>query len=330
LDLERRNLDVFQNPIQRDRLSVYQEYARRINRRGGSFPFALPGDPRSGWFDRGDGPFRLPFERVPLGALPGYSPTGISPFSSQQRRAFATYGGFENRRSFSEPGDVATALGRRRALIAATALNAPVYRALSDPGLPRVPDPMSSVRVQALSETADHSSTTTLAQRLRFGAERSFHESLGEAWARFSEGRYRLAIRYFQTASRLRPDLPEPRIGEMFARVSIGSFGSAVQVMEAYLRRMADPFQVALDVSRRFRDGQEVLRVRLDSQMVASGDADAPARAMHALLLWYLNEREEARGVAAQLAREAPASSFAAWPALMRASADLPSPPTAP
>lgn len=313
VDLERRAIDVYQNRAQREALSLYQEYARRLNRRG-ALPFSVPGDPRNQLFN---GSEDLLTSYLRRGGPPrGYSRQGYSPVPPQRQRAFAAYGGFGDRRPVWEPGTLTAALARRQALISATSLNAPVYRALLDTDI--VPRPGDSVAPPPIGDDMPTTQGVALSQRLRSGVVQSYASSLQQAWGQFSEGRYRLAIRYFQTASSLRPNDIEPRLGELYACLAIGAVRSAAEALGGVVRRTDNPFALPLNLIARFRDRQEALRVRLEVQLLASGAKSADARAVYAMLLWHLGEPDEAMAMADAIRRDTPASMFANWPQAMR------------
>lgn len=119
----RRPVDVFQNQTQRTALLARQAQGRRVDRRGGYNPFALPGDVLNLTRFRPGQSVRSP-----------YQPAGPARW---QQRAFNRYGGFDSRLGRDEAINIATILDRRQELIAATSLNAPVHRVYqrTPPGL---------------------------------------------------------------------------------------------------------------------------------------------------------------------------------------------------
>jgi len=316
--LDRRSVGIFQNAVQQSRLGLYQEIGRRRYQRGGYSPFALPGDPRRSVFDDDDSLLTTLLGRAAASTLPSGARSPDDFWSPSRRKAFDAYGGFDRRLPIWEPGTLSAVLSRRQALMTATGLNAPVYRALREttvsptfvagalPGPPqRVGEPPDQV-------------APTLAQRLQSNVDQAYRDCANRAWRSFREGNYRMAIRLFQAASAMKPSDLESRLGELMVNLSLGAMRSALEVMESIMRRTQNPFDLLLDVTVRFRDRQEALRVRLEAQLFSSASGQTNSRALYALVLWYLGESEEAIAIAEAVRRDAPNSRYAEWPDMMR------------
>ncbi|MDO8632661.1 MAG: hypothetical protein Q7R41_19435, partial [Phycisphaerales bacterium] len=124
---ERRALDLYQNEVQRQALSGYLNSTRRIGQRGYGAPFALPGDLLSAAVNGYTGAVFL--------RNAGRRPPAMNGVSDRERRlAYGSYGGFGERRSYYAAGDPTGLFARRRELITATGMNAPVERAMGRSG----------------------------------------------------------------------------------------------------------------------------------------------------------------------------------------------------
>jgi hypothetical protein len=305
---ERRELDIYQNPAQRLALRGYQALQRRENQRGGVTPFGLLADT---YARRRAESSTLPIFDQPFQATPYV-------LSMVPERAYRAYGGFTERVGGIRRGDAAEAFERRRALIAATSLNAPVHRAnlsLSlaagvaaavgrTPFVPREPnDP------RGISTTLDEQ----LHERVRLSHERM----RSDGWSWFHDGAYRRAARAFESASLLDPDDDASRVGELFSHISLGAGNTAVAVMKQLNEHAANPFAIDVNLIDRFDQPQRASELRIRTQP-AGAEESADLTAIHVMVLWYLGDRDEAQRVAARLARANRDSPYATWPALMR------------
>jgi hypothetical protein len=141
-----------------------------------------------------------------------------------------------------------------------------------------------------------------------------------EGWAWFEDGAYRRAARSFETAALLEPTDSVSRIGGLFCQVSLGATRTAVALLRELNARDPNPFAHDLDVGGAFGEAAEARRVRASVQLQAGiGSGRAELRALHALVLWYLGEQDDAVTAASSLARDHAGSAFTHWPAAMRA-----------
>lgn len=308
----RRSVGLFQNEQQREALRGYQDMGRNRDRRGGFSPFSLPGDRNAG----------IGARLAP--GMAGPQPGGS--LSAFQRRAFSQYGGFGQRPGRARPGQIATALSRRQTLIAATALNAPVYRAfLRDisGGVRRTVERTPFVRREE-SEPADPPSR--LDEWLRTSADLAHLQIREKAWAWFRGGRYQRAARAFESASTLEPSDAESRIGELFCHLALRARRTSLAVFAELTSRDDNVFLHKLteakvrDLTGVFGDAEALRQVRAAAQLGAeSGDQDSDVRALSTLALWYLGKHYAAAQAAAELARSSPDTAYADWPAKIEA-----------
>lgn len=305
-----RAIGSFRSEGERQAFRGFQTLGRRVDRRGGYRPFALPGDV-----------FTRPRGRVP-NRRASFLPAEMS--SLARYEAFKRYGGFGPRSVNPQARSLATALERRHALIAATSLNAPVHRAAltTNPAIGLRPAigraPLTATGATVSSDVA--APTITLEQRLRSSADLAHQRVRAEAWGWFREGEFRRAARGFETAASLEPGDAESRIGELFSQVSLGAMRTALAVLRELNRYDDDPFLHDLNLTDAYGDPVQAQRLRLGlplRAMVHSANPDA--RALYVLVLWYLGEHEEATTGAAELVREFPAGAYADWPTKMRA-----------
>ena len=235
-----------------------------------------------------------------------------------QRRAFASYGGFERRGSSARTSDLSVAFERRYALVAATGLNAPVHRASMRPG-------SRSYSSSALSRQPFVVATTPpevevgvpLGDWLGDTNRQAYARSRAQADAAFREGEYRRAVSAYQTAVMLEPSDVRARVGELFCYLSLGSFATAVVTSAELSRRPENPFLPDVDLTGAFGDDADLLRIR--SQAFVDGAAEPGPLALRTLALWYLGERDEAARVARLMPRGRSAGSFVDWAARLEA-----------
>lgn len=248
------------------------------------------------------------------------------------------YGGFGQRNGMRGTTTLDGMLRRRPSMIAAYSLDAPVKRAL---GATSSFPPASFGRQggeDALRLEGDAPRPTTveelnamapLSERAGAQIEVMGTRAKAEAWEWFHAGEYRKAIRKFQSAVTLDANDPDPRIGEMFCYLATGGYRTAAAAMEEIVRRTANPFMFDLDLRdgrfeediRRFGTLQEVRRMRTvlsEIRDVSFADATRADRiALISLSLWYLGQRESARGTLMRGLDPAEPSAYSDWPQLM-------------
>ncbi len=307
--LDYRSVGSYRSEAERLAFRGFQTLGRRVDRRGGYTPYALPGDV----FTRPRG--RVPHRRASL--------LLADMWSSERRQAFKSYGGFGTRRVNPQTRGIASALERRHALIAATSLNAPVHRAALTANAAVGFRPMRSPALlvsTGVMESEAVEPTVTLEQRLRSSADRAHQRVRVEAWEWFRAGEFRRAARGFETAVSLEPADAESRIGELFSQVSLGAMRTALVVLRELNRHDDDPFLHDLNLTNAYGDPAQPRRLRLGLPFRAMGHSANPdARALYVLVLWYLGERDEAIIGATTLAGELSSGTYADWPAKMRA-----------
>ena len=318
---ERRALDIYQNEYQRQALTSYLNVNRQFGQRGSGLPFALPGDLLSATVNSYTGAMFLQnsARRIP-------SMAGVS--EQERRQAFTRYGGFRDRRNYDRKGDPSGLFARRRQLIMATGLNAPIERAMGrSGGLPGLWYSVSRTPFLELDAAAsqaeineDTDTKVTLDERLSTRADVLHAQSRSEAWSYFQDGDFRRAMRLFETAAMMEPEDYESRIGEFFCHVAIGSVRTAFVLLIELDRRDPNLYAHPLNVLDRFGNVIAAQRVRLSAQDVAeSADQPAEANALHIFVLWYMDRRDDALRAARSLAVKAPGRIWGAWPEKMRA-----------
>jgi len=307
---ERRRLDAFGNEAQRRILGVFQEQNRRILRRGGEIPFALPG--------------HLP--QIRQSPQPEYPQPGAY-LSPGIRQRYDRYGGFESRPEEGTPGDVREAFTRRKALIEATALNAPVHRARVAHGAGNIGLPPAT-RDTLLGQTdapAVSPETADLDDWLGQTLSESYSQAREEGWSWFRKGReenryFRRAARAFESALILDPADFESRIGEIFSHLSVGGLQTAMALLGELTRRDPNPFSHQLDLVDLYGDPLYARQVRLLCETNAQANRGlTAARALHVFVTWHIGEQDRAIAEAEALQREQPQSRFARWVSQMRA-----------
>ncbi len=300
-----RPLGIPMNEFERDALG-YQALSRRFGQRSGLEPFALPGDVWS------------VSRMTAMGT--DVSPTIRSRLTPRKRMAFERYGGFAPRRQGMEP-DPQEMFSRRFGLIAANALNAPVYRAMARTNA-MVDLQSSIVQTPFLTEEVEtpDESTPTLAEQLDVTDRLAYGRVRTEAWKLFNEGQYRAAMRTFETAITLEPDDYESRIGEIFAYLAIGGRRTAVALLGELVRRDENPFLHALNMRARFGNAADANALQIQARLAADDEDQRPdVNALYILVLWHLGVEEDALRTAEWLARREPAKPYALWPEKMRA-----------
>lgn len=310
----RRTVGLYSNVSQYERTRGYQSLGRRLRRRGGTVGFSLPGDllsrKRSVTYES---------------AIPGLS---VSPF---ERKVFSRYGGFEPRIDPHEPADMAEILGRRRMLIEATSVNAPVRRAMMTHGSTLGPPAPAEVEEETPTPAAPLSNPTgkprILEDELRSAVTNSFRASRSEAWAWFKDGAYRRAAGTFESAVIVDAEDGAARIGTIFCYATIDSMRTALALLGQLNRHIENPFVYDLDVTAKYGDPIQARVVRTESGLFAEANRNTPGvAALHALILWYVGDRDAAFSAAEAMAAKFPKSEYADWPEKMAASGRLSGP----
>lgn len=308
----RRNVGVFQNPVQSRALRGYQDIGRRPDQRSDFFAqsdFFLGGLYRRRGAER---PLYLSF---------------ADPFRVTPDVAFNRYGGFGDRRT---PGgdDLARVFERRFGLVQATGNTAPVRRALMRySNSAALPDQFRSTPFVHTAEATDPFAASeadlpdgpSFEESLQATTERTHERTRARAWAAFREGDFPRALRAFQGALTLDPDDRESAVGVLFCHVTLGRMRSAIAWLGEQTRRQSDLFSFNVQMASRFGSAAESRQVRLQCQLFAQGSGDGLApNALYALILWHLGERSDAVLVAEAMARNHPGTLFARWPQLMK------------
>ncbi|MGD2108976.1 MAG: hypothetical protein PVI86_06245 [Phycisphaerae bacterium] len=238
-----------------------------------------------------------------------------------RQSAMARFGGFDRRYETPQAIGFGALIERRYALMAATAGNAPVYRTMLKPtaGLGVIParESEGTVAPPAFSTT----SGLTIDQRLRKTTALEHERSRSEAWAWFKEGAYRRSARAFEAAGRLEPLDVESRIGELFSHLSLGAVGVAVVLERSLAADNVNPFNLDLDLTSKYADPGDARQLGVESQLWREGGAERGADliALHALVLWYIGEKDGARATASSAAREFAETDYEDWVTLMDA-----------
>ena len=303
---DRRDLSplTFQSQLQRQALEAYLTAGLRTNQRGGRSDFVLPGD--------------ILLMTQPLITEAAVPQGGIFP---AMRRAFREYGGFGQRPQRRSPAPIGALLQRRHALVQATALNAPVHRAMWEAGQRgiTVPAPAELPALLPIARDLSEAPGLALDDRLQRGLALSLHRLRLEGWSWFQEGVYRRAARQFQLATALEPADFESRLGELLCYVSVGADLTSLAALEQLNRQEENLFAHDLSMADRFATLDEARNVRLRAQQLAQGNPDDPrAVALDLLVRWYLDHRPEALRTATSAAEVLAETAYADWPAKMR------------
>ncbi|MBI4716781.1 MAG: hypothetical protein HY763_03175 [Planctomycetes bacterium] len=329
--VDRRAVGNYQNETQRRRLHVYQELDRRPEDRSEYRPIPDPTLPFAG---RG-----MP---RPAGAVPGAATTEAA------RRLFDQYGGFGERRGTRQAPDIGDVLTRRRGLVQATGLGAPVRRALmsrysvaapalairTTPFLPRTAPSLAGDEDAARAAPepgAEAAAPTggaegeTLDAQLRRTVVQAYAAVRAEGWDWFRAGHFRRASRCFESAITLEPGAAEGYVGAIFCHLSNGAVRTAMATLGEMSRRVENPFLPDLDLRERYASALTARQTGFQCQLHAQANPTVVrAVALHALVLWYVGEREQAELVASGVAQTHPGTVYAGWPARMAAAAARP------
>lgn len=313
VDVDRRSVGTFQNDVQERALRGFQDTDRRGRQRGESNPFILPGD--------------VPLFRPPPATANANELFPGATTAASARKSYAMYGGFEPKVESPETGGEAIeAMTRRRMLIEATTVNAPIHRSLtrdaSAYGLRRQIE-----QTPFDASLADEPPTRTVVEGLRHGVERAYERTRTEAWAWFREGEYRRAARAFETAGMLNRSDQAAAIGEIVSYWSLAPEAprTPIAILGQLMRRGGNPFSHDLNLAGAYPDLQTAQRMMIRAKLQAApDDVNAQVAALDALVLWYLGERTEALLVADKLGRRPAGAAFAEWPTKMREAMNAP------
>jgi len=308
-NLDRRSVGNFQNDVQQQALRGFQDQGRRERQRGGINPFILPGDVQL---------FRPPPATKSLNEL---FPGALT--AATARKSYALYGGFEPRSQPSEQGGEAmTALLRRRMLIEATTVNAPIHRSLSrNASVYALRLAIEQTPFDANQTVDDRKPPRTIEEGLRHGVEEAYERTRTDAWGWFREGEYRRAARAFETAAMLNRADGAAVIGEIVSHWSLSpeTPRTAAVVLGQLMRRGGNPFAYDVNLADAYPDRRTAQTMSIQARLQAAPEeVSVHLAALDALVLWYLGERNEALLVAEKIARRTDGSDYADWLAKMR------------
>lgn len=303
-----RPLDIYQNPVQSKALQLHN-LGLRPQRRGGLMPFALPGDH-----------IRQPQELI--------TQTPLVPYLDEARkhqadriRAVRSYGGFGERSKAAYQSEIQRAFARRFDLIQATANTAPVFRAnLRHASVAGMLATIDTTPFDERGTDVNPDTALLLPQALETSVVASHRTTMGEAWDLFKNGDYRGAMRTFDSAEILQPDDTTARIGAIFSLIGVGSYNAAIT--ELRLLDQDDPnlFLNPIDVAAKLDDRQRVAAMRVQTRVASDAPRERPELAgLHAFVLWYFGEHQEALSIAQAIAEESPNAAYAQWAHKMKA-----------
>ncbi len=308
----RRNLDVYQNNVQRAAAKLYQDQGRRQQQRGGFIPFSLPADRlRENQRSR---------DTTPVMPYAVDRSRGLS--ASERLRAFRVYGGFSDRSAGRYGSEVQRAFARRYDLITATANAAPVFRAnLRHASVAGMLTTIDMTPFDDRGLDLEGRPGAELGAVLARNVQQSHRSLVREAWGWFKDGAYRRAERAFESADVLEPGDMVSRIGQFFSLLGLGATRTARSVLYEINKRDPNPFLYPLNVADILNDRRRASLLRVQTQVPTDAPRENPdAAAMHAFVLWYLGERQEALSMAQAIVRESPGSPYEAWVSKMNAS----------
>ena len=297
-----------QQPAPQERYQAYRWDAPSVNQRGAMGTLALP-----------TGLFARTIPQRPLRT--GYRGSMVRRQLTQWRRgALARYGGFDPRPGGAAVLNFESMVERRYALMAATALNAPVYRSMLKPtaGLGVLPRRAAPGDLDLAPNVVP--SGMTFDERLRQGVVLAHQRAQSEAWQWFREDEFHRAARGFESAARLEALDVESRIGELFCHLSLGAVRTAIAVQRSLNAHNLNPFLVKLNLSDMYSDPDRARELGVESGLWGQGaDRNADLLALHLLVLWYIGEHDEAIVTATSFARDFGNTAYAEWPQMMRA-----------
>lgn len=309
----RRPIGLFQNETQREMLRGYQINDRREGQRGGVSPFALSMDQALGMslaptFSSGF-------------AMGSPRPTTATAPNAQQ--SFAKFGGFSDRTAGPQIGDAQLAFTRKKELIQATSLNAPIRRAFWESGVAlgiRTSVEQTPFLQHDSADQPDETQKPTLDEKLVKQVTMSHARSRQQAWGWFSEGDYRRAVRSFESAISLETDDVESRIGLLFSHLSLGATQTAFAVLREIHRRDIHPFELDLLITDRFGDASSaqrlVFQLRNQAQRYPN---NTDVMALYAMMLWLTGDRDEAINAMERVDRKETRSPYDDWLRQMQA-----------
>ncbi len=228
--------------------------------------------------------------------------------------------------------DINRVLARRFVLMDESSLSAPIRRIVNDQraGLGLAPDstavPMkylfdtipSTLGQSGVEATTGPLMEDRLSTRLSLAVDVKYSTSLERAWNLFGKGEYRSSDRAFEYATIVRPDALEPRTGQLFCQMAIGSWRTAEATLGEIVRRDPLPFELDLAIADRFSNVEELRRLRLQIELYAQAyDESSTLTALLSFSFWHLGDRDEALRVAARLEESHPGTKLARWRAEM-------------
>ncbi len=297
-----------QQPVAQQGFHAYGWDAPSVNQRGAMGTLTLP-----------TGLFARTIPQRPLRT--GYRGSMVRRQLTQWRQgALARYGGFDPRPGGLAAVNFESMVERRYALMAATALNAPVYRSMLKPtaGLGVLPQRTAPGDLDLTRNFAP--SGMTFDERLRLGVVLAHQRARSEAWQWFREDEFHRAARGFESAARLEALDVESRIGELFCHLSLGAIRTAIAVQRSLNARNLNPFMAELNLSEMYSNPDLARELGVESGLWGQdADRDADLLALHVLVLWYIGEHDEAIVTATSFARDFADTAYAEWPQMMRA-----------
>ena len=297
-----------QQGVERQPIRLQRWDAPSVNQRGVLGTLNLP----TGLFAR---TIRQP------GARPTYTGPTVRPqLTAWRRGALGRFGGFSERSGRGDPVNFGSLIERRYALIAATGLNSPVYRAMLAPAIDLGVKPQRQTAGDLEFSPAVTEPGLTFEQRLQWGVGLAHERIRAEAWQWFREDDFRRAARRFESAARLEPGDLESRIGELFCHLSLEAVRTAVAVQRSLRVRNVDPFTAGLNMSEKYSDPERARELGVESRLWGQSTArNADLLALHVLVQWYIGQRDEAVASAASYARDFANTGYADWPEMARA-----------
>lgn len=309
----RRPIGLFQNNTQRDRLRSYQFLNRRQSQRGGVSPFAIPADRA----------LRASTASVFSSGITLGTTRPVTRRTTDNQQSFSRFGGFGARTGGVQIGDATLAFTRKKNLIQATSLNAPVRRAFWENGISmglRTSVEKTPYQPHDPRDQSNETKRPTLDEKLVRLVTVSHTRSKEQAWGWFSDGEYRRAIRSFETAIALESKDVESHIGLLFSYLSLRATQTTFAVLRAIHRREVNPFEYDMIITNRFHDPNDVQRLIFQLRTQAQRHADHPdIFALYAFMLWFTGDRDEAVNVMGGDDRKETRSPYDDWYQQMKA-----------
>jgi len=252
---------------------------------------------------------------------PTYTGPTVRPqLTAWKRGVLSRFGGFGERSKRRRPVTFGSLVERRYALISATGLNSPVYRAMLEPAVDLGVKPRQQAAGDLVFLPEVVAPGLTFDQHLQRGVGRAHERMRAEAWRWFEEGEFRRAARRFESAARLEPADLESRIGELFCHLSLEAVRTAIAVQRSLHTRNVNPFSAKLNMSEMYSNPERARELGVESRLWGqSRDRSADLLALHVLVQWYIGQQDEAVATAAIYARDFTNTGYADWPEMARA-----------